>query len=169
MIRLAITAAVLLGCASAMAQPRHMRDQDWPCEQIKVADLSLAAVWDGPPVDTDSTAWRDDPTVAKLVAAVAPRRVPVDTANTMINDFARQAGTQKQQELLLVLAGLFNVLDQERGSVMAGLDRFGARQKELAAQIRGKNEKLQGMQAQSDADQKAMQALTQEIQWDLQV
>ncbi|OYV34320.1 MAG: hypothetical protein B7Z80_21485, partial [Rhodospirillales bacterium 20-64-7] len=137
--------------------------------QIKVPDLSLAAVWDGPAVDTDSTAWRDNPAVAQLVAAVAPRRVPVETANTLIADFAKQAGAQKQPELLLVLSGLFNVLDQERGSVMAGLDRFGARQKELAAQIRGENQKLQSMQTDPDADAKAVQALTKQVQWDVQV
>ena len=41
-----------------------------------------------------------------------------------------------------MLVGLFDVLDQERGSVMAGLDRFGKRQKELAAELREDNEKL---------------------------
>jgi hypothetical protein len=71
--------------------------------------------------------------------------------------------------LLQVLVGLFNVLDQERDSVMSGLDRFGVRQKELAAEIRGDNEKLRALQADSTSDPKAVQQLTQQVTWEVEV
>ena len=59
---------------------------------------------------------------------------------------------QKQQQLLTLLAGLFDVLDAERSSVIAGLDRFGARQKELAAGIREDNDEAAHLQADTAAD-----------------
>ncbi len=59
---------------------------------------------------------------------------------------------QRQQKLLALLAGLFSVLDTERSRVIAGLDRFGARQKELAAGIRADNDKLRQLQADPAAD-----------------
>ena len=81
---------------------------------------------------------------------IAQRRVPLAQAQDAVHAFAQQANEQKQQKLLALMAGLFSVLDQERGGVIAGLDRFGARQKELAAGIREDNDKLRQMQADPD-------------------
>jgi hypothetical protein len=168
-IRLAGLCAALLACAPAFAQPPGMRDPDWPCQQIKVPELSLAAVWSGPAVDPNHPPWRDNQAVGELVDKLAPRRVPIETAQLLLHDFAEQAGDRKQPQLLLVLSGLFDALDQERNSVMAGLDRFGHRQKELAAQIRTENEKLQALQTDPTADPKALQAMTQQVKWDVEL
>jgi hypothetical protein len=168
MIRL-VTAVVLLTPGLAFAQPPGARDPDWPCQQIKVPELSLAAVWAGPAVNTEDTGWRDNPAVAEEVQKLTPRRVPVDQAEAMIADFAKRAGDQKQAQLLQVLIGLFTVLDEERGSVMAGLDRFGARQKELATEIRADNEKLRALQNDRSSDPKAVDQMTQQVTWEVQV
>jgi hypothetical protein len=170
MIRHAIIGAALIASTTtSLAQPPGARDPNWPCQQIKVAEMSLAAVWAGPAVDPHATTWKDDPAVADLVERLAPRRVPIDQAQTLLHDFARNAGEAKQAQLLQVLVGLFDVLDQERGSVMAGLDRFGQRQKELAAEIRGDNEKLRMLQTAPEADPKAVQQMTQQVTWEAQV
>ena len=155
--------------APGVAQPARVRDPDWPCQQIKVPELSLAAVWSGPPVDTAGQAWRNDPAVADLVGKVAPRRVPIDAAVADIDNFAKQAGQNKASSLPQVMAGLFNTLGQERDSVMAGLDRFGKRQKELAAQIRAENEKLRTMQSDPSADPGTVEALTRQVTWDAEL
>ena len=150
-IGLATGATLMLG-AAAHAAPPGPPDPDWPCQQIKVPELSLAAVWAGPPVDPQKTDWQQHPTVANLVHDLAQRRVPPAEAEDRIAAFARQAQQQKQPQLLMLLSGLFDVLDAERSSVIAGLDRFGARQKELAAGIRDDNDKLHTMQADTDVD-----------------
>ncbi|HEX3575827.1 MAG TPA: hypothetical protein VHU42_14595 [Rhodopila sp.] len=169
MIRRAAIGAALLVPALACAQPRGVRDPDWPCQQIKVPELSLAAVWTGPAVDPRDTGWKDNKPAAELVAKLAPRRLPIDQAQALLHDFAQGAGAQKQPTLLQVLVGLFTVLDEERDSVMSGLDRFGVRQKELAAEIRGDNEKLRALQADSTSDPKAVQQLTQQVTWEVEV
>jgi hypothetical protein len=169
MIRTALIAAALLAPVPAFAQPPGERDPNWPCQQIKVSEMSLAAVWSGPSVDTNDTSWKDNPTVADLVDRIAPRRVPIEQAQTLVHDFAQHAGAQKQPQLLQVLVGLFNVLGQQRDSVMTGLDRFGGRQKELANQVRADNEKLRAMQEDTAADPKAVQQLTQQVTWQVEV
>ena len=99
----------------------------------------------------------------------AQRRVPIEQAQEKIHAFAAQAGDQKQPKLLELLAGLFSVLDEERSSVIAGLDRFGARQKELAAELRDDNEKLHTMQADPKSDAGDVNQMMQRVTWEAQV
>jgi hypothetical protein len=155
--------------AAANAAVPGPRDPDWPCQQIKVPELSLAAIWAGPPVDPQQSDWQHDQPVADLVHEIAQRRVLLSVAQDKIHTFAEQAKEQKQQKLLALLAGLFDTLDQERGTVIAGLDRFGARQQELAAQIRDDNEKLRQLQADSAADPGAVNQMTQRVSWEAEV
>ena len=138
-------------------------DSDWPCQQIKVPHLSLAAVWSGPAIDPQQSEWKEDQPVADLVQKLAPRRQPIDRAQPLIHDFADQAGDAKQPRLLKLLAGIFNVLDAERDSVISGLDRFGGRQKELAGEIRTDNERLRALQTDQTADPEAVQQLTRHV------
>jgi hypothetical protein len=168
MIRWAIIGAALTAPTPGLAQP-PARDPNWPCQQIKVSEMSLSAVWSGPTVDPGDTTWKDNPAVADMVERLAPRRLPIEQAQILLHDFAQHAGQAKPTQLLQVLVGLFNVLDQERGSVMAGLDRFGQRQKELAAEIRGDNEKLQALQTAPGSDPKAVQQMTQQVTWEAEV
>ncbi len=169
MIRRAIIGVALIAPTLGFAQPPGARDPDWPCQQIKVSELSLASVWSGPPVDPRDNAWKDDPAVAALVATLAPRREPIDQAQTLLHDFAQHAAEQKQAQLLQVLVGLFDVMDQERGNVIAGLDRFGRRQKELAAELRQDSEKLRTLQAEPSSDPTAVQQMTQQVKWAAEV
>ncbi|MBV8397591.1 MAG: hypothetical protein JOZ17_02480, partial [Acetobacteraceae bacterium] len=133
-------------------------DPNWPCQQIKVPELSIAAIWNGPPVDSYRTTWEQDSTVAELAHRLAQRRMPLDQAEAEIKSFAENAGTEKQSRLLTLFAALFDVLSRERDSIMAGLDRFGTRQKELAADIRSENEKLQELQSQGGHHQAEVEA-----------
>ena len=164
-----LIASVLSLQGVAFAEPQSARDPDWPCQQIKVPELSLAAIWSGPPIDVGNTAWRDNPAVAELVGKLAPRRVPIESAAAAIDDFAKQAGDSKASSLGLLMAGLFNTLSQERDSIMAGLDRFGGRQKQLAARIRDENEKLRAMQSDPSAGAQAVQTLTRQVTWDAEL
>jgi hypothetical protein len=167
-------AAVALGGAlfvtvAAKAAPLGPRDADWPCQQIKVPELSLAAVWGGPPVDPQQIDWQHDQAVADLVHEIAQRREPLAQAQDRIHAFAQQAAAQKRQKLLALLAGLFSVLDDERSTVIAGLDRFGIRQKELAAGIRDDNAKLRQLQEDSAADAGELNQMVQRVTWEAEV
>ena len=161
--------AMLIAGAPANAAPPGPRDPDWPCQQIKVPELSLAAVWTGPSVDPQNTDWQQDQAVADLVHEIVQRRVPLVRAQDNIQAFAQQAKDQKQQKLLELIGGIFSVLDTERTAVIAGLDRFGARQKELAAGVRDDSDKLRQLQANPDADASQVNQLLQQVTWEAEV
>jgi predicted nucleic acid-binding Zn-ribbon protein len=126
-------------------------------------------VWSGPPVDPQPTDWQHDQSVADLVHEVAQRREPLAQAQGKIHTFAEQADGHQQQKLLELVSGLFNLLDDERSAVIAGLDRFGARQKELAAQIREDNDKLRQLQADAAADRSQVNQMVQKVTWEAEV
>lgn len=128
------------------------RDPDWPCQSIKVPALSLGTMWTGPDLTEATATWQQDAAVADLAQRIAQRRLPLDQADAAIRDFAGAAGPARQDRLLRLAAGVFATLDAERGQVVAGLDRFGRRQQQLAAQIRADFAKLRTAPAEGADD-----------------
>ncbi len=104
-----------------------------------------------------------------LVRELTQRRVPIEQAQNKLRVFAAQAGDHKQPKLLQLLAGLFSALNDERTAVIAGLDRFGARQKELAAELRNDNAKLRAVQADPSSEASVANQMTQLLTWEAQV
>jgi hypothetical protein len=143
------------------AEPRaDSPERNWPCHQILVGRLSLAAVWSGPSID--GLAWRNDQAVADIVARLAARRTPLEDAERAIEDFAQSQGASKTKKLVSVFAGLFETLNDERTQVIEGLLRFGAKQKELAGKIRAENAlRREGPGKESP--------VAKDLEWDLRV
>jgi hypothetical protein len=153
--------------APQAAQPaRHSLDPDWPCQQVKVGELSVASFWNGPAIDPVTADWQQDQDVATLVGALTQRRLPMDAALQRIDAFAKATGANRDSRLPLLFAGVFDVLDRERAQVLDGLDRFGRRQKELADGIRQEAEALRAAQADTPPDEAKIQDLTRRLQWD---
>jgi chromosome segregation ATPase len=165
-MRLCILAMALAAAGTASAAPPGTRDPDWPCQQIKVQQLSLASVWSGSAPNSEG---QQDQHVVDLAREMAQRRVPIEVAQQKIRSFAQQSGEQKQVKLLELLTELFNALDAERSSVIAGLDRYGARQKELAAQLRDDNEKLRAMHADPSSKPDEVNQMTERVTWEAEV
>lgn len=153
----------------AAAAPPAPRDQgDWPCRQIKVPDLSLAAIWSGPSIEAAAKTWREDSEVSDLALRLAARRTPMETAEKLISDFAQGAGGARKQRLLLLFAGVYDKLDRERGEVIAGLDRYGRAQKEMAERLREQTQKLRDAQ-DANADATKLKELSDALQWEMRV
>ncbi len=131
-LRALLVLAPLLGVAAGPPG----RDPDWPCQSIKVPALSLGTMWTGPDLTAAAADWQQDGGVADLAQRIAQRRLPLAAAEAAIGDFAAAAGPARRDRLLRLAAGVFATLDLERAQVVAGLDRFGRRQKQLAARIR---------------------------------
>ncbi len=165
------TFTAMLEATSAVAaeQTADSPQRNWPCRQILVGRLSLAAVWSGPSID--GLAWRDDQAVADIVARLAARRTPLDDAERTIEDFAKAQGADKTKKLVSVFAGLFETLNDERTQVIEGLLRFGAKQRELAAKIRAENTLArEGPSKQPpDAGKQDAEAGARDLEWDLRI
>src|ERR1700742_4999937 len=117
--------ALLLSAAcpaspSLAADPRY---PDWPCVQAKVPEISLAAVWAGPPLDDVANKWKDDAKVSALIAKLAARRTPLEEAQKAITEYLNSSADKTQSGKLL-FSGLFDSLNAQRSSVLNGLERI---------------------------------------------
>src|SRR5258708_1439255 len=106
--------------AGLAADPRY---PDWPCAQAKVPEISLAAVWAGPPLDDVQDKWKNDAKVSALVSKLAARRIPLEEAQKDITEFLTGSTAEKTMTGKLLFAGLFDTLNAQRSSVMNGLER----------------------------------------------
>ncbi len=156
---------VLPGPALA-ADPRY---PDWPCNQIKVPEISIAAVWAGPAVDDARAVWQNDAEVADLVPRLSARRMPIEQVEELTTRFLVANATQKQEKAKLLFAGLFDALNRERSTVMNGIERHFRKQRELAEAIRSEVIRLNALQDQADRDQKKIDELAEQIGWDTRI
>ena len=148
------------------ADPRF---PDWPCNQIKVPEISAAAVWSGPAIDGVGNAWEQDAVTRDLVARLAARRTSLEEAQKLISDFITGSAAERQQKAKLVFAGLFASLNQERSQVMDGIERFFRQQKAFAEKTRSEIAKLRELQDASDRDQSRIEELANQVTWDTRI
>ncbi|HEY6256154.1 MAG TPA: hypothetical protein VIY51_10215 [Xanthobacteraceae bacterium] len=163
---MAIVLEVALRGVALAADPRF---PDWPCVQIKVPEISVAAVWAGPSIDDVENAWRQDPAISDLVARLASRRTPLKEAEKAISDFIDGSAAERQQKAKLIFAGLFNSLNQERSQIMNGIERFFRQQKKLADDIRSETLQLRDLHDAVDRDQSRVDEMASRIEWDTRI
>ena len=159
------TELVLRGMALA-ADPRF---PDWPCNQVKVPEISVAAVWAGPAIDEVGNAWEEDAAIKDLIARLAARRTPLEDAQKAISDFITGTESQRQKKAKLVFAGLFKTLNHERSEVMQGIERYFRKQREFSDQIRSTILQLRELQDRPDPDQSRVDELTNRVEWDTRI
>lgn len=148
------------------ADPRY---PDWPCAQAKVPEISLAAVWAGPPLGDAEEKWKNDPKVSALVGKVAARKTPIDDAQKAITEFLSAPGTDKVTIGKLLFAGLFEQLNAERSSVMGGLERVTRKQRQAADKIRTDTIALQALQDVTPPDQPKIDELGNQLVWETRI
>ena len=78
---------VVVALAASPVRAAETGNSDWPCVQRKVATLTAAQMWDGPPVD-GLVGWSDNEEIRKLVTFLASRRVPLEDATAAVAKFA---------------------------------------------------------------------------------
>jgi hypothetical protein len=166
---IACTATLWIAPAALAQRDAFHQNQDWPCRQILVERISVAAVWSGPPID--NVPWQKDSAVATLVAQLAARRTQLNDAEHLIEEFALTQGANKVNRLIAVFAGLFETLNVERAQVIDGLLQFGAKQRELAARISAGSAPTQRngtIPAQNPGEQ-VSDPSAQQLEWDMRV
>jgi hypothetical protein len=161
-----LVAAAGLAEQSSAADPRH---PDWPCAQAKVPEISLAAVWNGPALDDSTGKWRDDPKVGALVSRLAARRTPLDQAEKAIVEFLSEAPAEKTERGKSLFKGLFETLNNERNTVMNGLERITRKQREAADKVRSDTFELQAKQGEPTRDQAKVDELSNQLVWETRI
>lgn len=158
------TAMVAVAACAAQAAGRPGVDPNWPCQQPKVAEFPLASVWDGPPLEATASRWRDDPEIAGLAAQMAQRRVPIADVQAAVSKFV--AAPDAKLKLATAFGAAFDELTQQRSQIIAGLDRFGRKQRDMADRIRAENETAHSAASPGMAPD---EAALQKLQWDLRI
>lgn len=161
----AIAFSVGLPTVSHAVDPRY---PDWPCAQAKVPEISVVAVWDGPPVE-QGAAWQAEPGIKDLVARLAARRTPMEEAQKRIAQFLTGDAAAKTEKGKLLFAGVFETLNGERGAVMNGLERLARSEKELADRIRSDTSAMHERQDAPSPDQARIDELASRIEWNMRI
>jgi hypothetical protein len=162
-----MTAMALGWTQSAFAlDPRY---PDWPCQQLKVPEISIASVWNGPSIDAIDTTKPADPQQQELVARLAARRTPIEDARKLIADYLVGADGEKQQKAKRLFAALYSTLNGQRDQVMNGIERFSRKQKGMAEEIREKAQKMRQIQDKLDGDPAQSSELASELSWQTRI
>ena len=161
------TLLVIVG-ATAQALAADPRYPDWPCAQAKVPEISLAAVWAGPPLDDVTNKWKTDSKVEPLVARLAARRTSMEDAEKLITDFLSNS-TDKAQNGKMLFAGLFEILNAQRNSVMNGLERVTRKQRTAADKVRADTLALHELQDAPTPDATKIEQLSNQLTWETRI
>lgn len=116
------------------AKPELKKDE-WPCIYRKVPQLSAAMIWDGPEI-TDTTSWHKDDAIRKLSQYVISRRIKIDEADAAIKKYA--AGLpedQRDAKLTELFSAVLTRTNEDRKTVMNGIEKFHKRQVERSKDI----------------------------------
>jgi len=165
--QIAIGALLFVAASTEFCFAADPRYPDWPCVQAKVPEISLAAVWAGPPLEDAS--WKNNAKVSALVAKLGARRTPLDEAQKAITEFLAGAATEKVTSGTLLFAGLFDSLNAQRASVMNGLERITRKQRDAADKIRSDVFALQALQSASPPDQPKIDELSNQMAWQTRI
>ncbi len=166
-LRVATVAAVTL-LSTGLVQAADPRYPDWPCVQAKVPEISLTAVWAGPPIDDVASTWKDSAEIVALVEQLAARRIPIEQAQKAVTDFLAKS-SDKTKAGKLIFAGLFDSLNAQRSAVLIGLERVMRKQREAVEKIRTDTAALQSIQSAASPDQAKIDELNNQVLWEARI
>ncbi len=115
---------------------------DWPCVQRKVATISAAQIWDGPPVD-NVKGWENDDKITELTSYLESRRIPLDKAEKAIKDYAQSLpAAERDKKLTELFASVLSKINSDRTFVIGRVEEFQRRQKGRADELEREGRKL---------------------------
>jgi hypothetical protein len=134
-----------------------------------VPEISLAAVWAGPPLGDATDKWKNDAKVSALVSKLAARKTPLEDAKQAVTEFLAGSTAEKTETGKLLFAGLFETLNAQRNSVLNGLERVTRKQRETADKVRTDTLALQALQGASPPDQPKIDELSNQLIWETRI
>ncbi len=166
---IAIGALLFLTASGEFSLAADPRYPDWPCTQAKVPEISLAAVWAGPPLDDIKDKWKNDAKVSALVPKLAARRTSLEDAQKAIAEFLASSASDKATAGKLLFAGLFDTLNAQRSSVLNGIERITRKQRAAAEKIQADAVAMQAIQSASPPDQTKIEELGNQLVWQTRI
>src|SRR5512140_263185 len=162
-------AMILVAWSTHRAFALDARYPDWPCQQLKVPEISIASVWAGPPIEAADKGKPLDPKEAELVTRLAARRTPMEDARKLIADFVVGTREEKLEKAKTLFAALYATLNAQRDEVMNGIERFSRKQKAMAEEIREQARKMREAQDAPNADPAQASELASQLSWQTRI
>jgi hypothetical protein len=165
---IAIVAALGLSSAARGAGAQN----DWPCIQREVPQISAGMVWSGGPLDAEDKSWSSEPRVAPKVLDVTSRRKTPEEAIAAIDEFAASLKEDRASLLTALFAGTFQRINAERSQIMAGIRRYARKQGALAELIKQRSAQraeLNQKPSRTDEEQRKLAELNEQIEWDTRI
>ncbi|WP_372801357.1 hypothetical protein [Paracoccus seriniphilus] len=157
-----LTAILLAGPAMAA----DGTDPDWPCIQRKQPHLSLGQMWSGPIPDDRIMQLAQDEQISALAARLEQRRLPIETAEAEIAEFA---GTTDNDGLTALMVAILNRIEPDRSALIEGIARYGRKQVQLAQAIEKRRETMARLEAADPPDFDAIDAEEEALDWDQRI
>jgi hypothetical protein len=165
---LRVLAAGLMVLLTLSQAAQAAAEGDWPCIQRKVSELTAAQMWDGPDLNT-AAVWRDDSAIAALAAELAQRRLSLNEAAPRIERFAAEAGRDRDTRLTALFARVLDRINAERGRLIAGIERYARKQRELAERIKATGLALAARRTEPPGGGPSPSELEESLQWDTRI
>ena len=159
--------AAVLSAGPLAAQPKS--DPDWPCPQRRTPEIDLAQVWNGPD-PASAGKWTDDQDAASLAVKLASRRTPAKEFGPLLDGFVKEAGAEADKGLLRVMAGVYEIINDQRSKIIHGIVRYAHGQQRLADRIREEADELSKAQTSITAPETAeSRKLDEQLNWDTRI
>jgi hypothetical protein len=167
--RLCFCVLLAMACLTQPSLALDPRYPNWPCQQLKVPEISIASVWTGPPIEAIDKEKPRDPKQAELVARLSARRTPMEDARKLIADYVVGTSEERQEKATALFAALYATLNAQRDEVMSGIERFSRKQKAMAEEIRERTQKMREMQDAPNADPAQSDELVSQLSWQTRI
>jgi hypothetical protein len=124
---------VLVVSALSVPAQAYEPKKNWPCVQVKVPELSPAMMWAGPELTGPAAEWRKSPNAGTTAKKLVVRRYDEAQVAAFIAAFAKQLDkNERPVEMTRLFAASFDLVAAERRDIIAGIERFTKRQRQLA-------------------------------------
>ena len=161
---------IIVFAGTLAASAADFNDPTWPCAQRKVANMSVGAIWPGPPIDDAAfETWRDDTGVAALASALSIRRTSMEDAEALIGRFAEGQDAAASEKLPVLFAGVFSLIDRERGEIISGISRYSSQQNALSEKVSVLQDRLAELNGQEPLDFDRIEEVEDQLEWDLRI
>lgn len=142
---------------------------DWPCVQRQVNVIQPAQVWAGADLSQAEGVERPEE-LTRLVDEVAARRMPLDEAEERVKEYLEGVPEDEREQLASAfVADLLERLNRERGEVMAGIERYGSKQKQMAAALRKESEEFAEILRDPESTNNDIENARQKLLWQTRI
>lgn len=162
--------ALAMGLAApAEAQRAAAGPPDWPCIQRLIPELHWGAIWTGPSIDDLDENWWDDPERGSIVRFSTARTTPERDAVERVREFAESREGDKESQLTLLFAGLFDRISRERTRTIEAILRYSRGQVGRLERIGELVDELEELRADEAENARRIEEVEHELHWEQRV